>query len=279
MRAIFVSDIHGSKDHYDKLFRITESESPDALFFGGDLLPNFYASDTGEFINGFFEPSLVKLKSALGKAYPMIVLILGNDDPRATEHYFIDLEEKGLIFYANEKKTEYAGLSLFGYSYVPPTPFLLKDWEKYDISRYVPHDSVSPEEGIRTFDVAPNLVKYITISDDLKKLTEDEESLRNSIFLFHSPPCDTALDLIDGKDINGKPVLKHIGSIAIRKFIEKRQPLVTMHGHIHESSELSGSWCEKIGSTYCFSGACEGSRLAVVRFDTEHLEDSTRELI
>jgi len=30
---------------------------------------------------------------------------------------------------------------------VPPTPFLLKDWEKYDVSAYVDPGCVSPEEG------------------------------------------------------------------------------------------------------------------------------------
>jgi uncharacterized protein len=250
MRCLFVSDIHGNKDHYEKLFR-----------------------------SGFLEPALYYLRDKMGSSYPTMIMILGNDDPRATEHYFIDLEKKGLINYVNEKKIVIGSTAVYGYSYVPPTPFLLKDWEKYDISRYVPRDAVSPEEGIRTFDVAPNLVKYINISDDLRKLTEDEENIKESIFLFHSPPCDTALDLMDGNDIDGKPELKHVGSIAIRKFIEKNQPLVTLHGHIHESSSFSGSWRDKIGNTHCFTAAYNNSKLALVRFDTACLEESTRELI
>jgi len=35
-----------------------------------------------------------------------------------------------------------------------------------------------------------------------------------------------------------------VGSIAVRRFIEERQPLLTLHGHIHESARLTGDWRE-----------------------------------
>jgi len=56
----------------------------------------------------------------------------------------------------------------------------------------------------------------------------------------------------------------HVGSIAIQRFIEERQPWVTMHGHIHESSQITGHWQQQFGRTQCFfrsmarSGACTG---------------------
>jgi hypothetical protein len=52
-----------------------------------------------------------------------------------------------------------------------------------------------------------------------------------------------------------------------------------MHGHIHESSRLSGSWRDKIGDTYCFSGAYDGSKLALIRFDTDEPANAFRELV
>ncbi len=279
MRCLFLSDLHGNASHYEKLFKIIEERKPAAVFLGGDLLPNFYAYDTVEFITEFLEPHLAALKLKLEEEYPVVSVILGNDDPRVNEQYICELEKKELLSYINEKKVLICGNPVFGYSYVPPTPFLLKDWEKYDISRYVPRDSVSPEDGIRTFEVAANLVKYITLADDLKRLTEDETDLSKSLFLFHSPPSDTALDLIYSKDITGKSVQSHVGSIAIRRFIEKNQPLITMHGHIHESSEISGMWMDKIGSTYCYNASYEGDRLAIVSFDTNKPESATRELM
>lgn len=38
------------------------------------------------------------------------------------------------------------------------------------------------------------------------------------------------------------PMDVHVGSIALRRFIEARQPLLTLHGHVHESARLTGSW-------------------------------------
>ena len=35
--------------------------------------------------------------------------------------------------------------------------------------------------------------------------------------------------------------------------MEKEQPLLTLHGHIHESPKMSGSWKDKIGNTICIN--------------------------
>jgi Icc-related predicted phosphoesterase len=75
------------------------------------------------------------------------------------------------------------------------------------------------------------------------------------------------------------PLDVHVGSIAVKRFIKARQPLVTLHGHIHESAGITGSWREKIGRTHMFSAAHDGSQLALVRFDLENLDGATRELI
>jgi Icc-related predicted phosphoesterase len=39
VRGIFVSDLHGSIPRYHRLFEVIRDEAPDAVFFGGDLLP------------------------------------------------------------------------------------------------------------------------------------------------------------------------------------------------------------------------------------------------
>ncbi|MEM1650139.1 MAG: hypothetical protein QXX47_04625, partial [Sulfolobales archaeon] len=62
---------------------------------------------------------------------------------------------------------------------------------------------------------------------------------------IHPPPYNTHLDLAPmlGKDL--KPVTiagvvqyEHVGSKAVRKIIEKYQPLIGLHGHIHESGGM-----------------------------------------
>ena len=87
-----------------------------------------------------------------------------------------------------------------------------------------------------------------------------------------SPPYQTRLDraALDGRLFDDAPLDVHVGSIAVRRFIEQRQPLVTLHGHVHESARLTGSWQEKIGRTHCFSAAHDGPELALVRFNPEN---------
>jgi Icc-related predicted phosphoesterase len=79
--------------------------------------------------------------------------------------------------------------------------------------------------------------------------------------------------------IDHVPLDVHLGSIAVRRFIEARQPLLTLHGHVHEAARVSGSWQDKIGRTYCFSAAYDGPELALVRFEPDKLDDASRQVI
>ena len=123
--------------------------------------------------------------------------------------------------------------------------------------------------------IAEHVDKNIKYSDYLA------ENLEKSIFLFHTPPYKTNLDraALDGKMIDYVPLDVHVGSIAVKYFIEKQQPLVTLHGHIHESARITGCWKDKIGRTYCFSAAHDGPELALVSFDLENPAAAIRELI
>jgi uncharacterized protein len=284
--CFFVSDLHGHTDRCEKLFSLIGNEIPDALFVGGDIMPSANVLKHSiqesyfDFIDGFFAPEFIKLKDILGPRYPKVFLILGNDDGKFIEMKILEWEKKGIWEYIHFKKTVFAGHNIYGYSFVPPTPFRLKDWEKYDVSRYVDPGCVSPEDGFITIPANKNELKYGTIKNDLELLT-GKDPVNNSIFLFHSPPYKTNLDEapLKGKSIDGVPLDINVGSIAIRKFIEIRQPLITLHGHIHESSTLTGSWKDKIGDTYCFSAAYEGKELALVRFDPDEPDKAKRELV
>jgi uncharacterized protein len=74
-----------------------------------------------------------------------------------------------------------------------------------------------------------------------------------TIFNLHCPPYGTQLDrapeltsdlkvVLDG----GQPRIVSVGSTAVRDAIERYQPIVSLHGHIHESKAVS-----KIGRTTC----------------------------
>ena len=214
------------------------------------------------------------------KNHTRFFVILGNDDPRFYEHLFVDADTNGILSYVHEKTVPCEEFFITGYSYVPPTPFQLKDWERYDVSRFVDVGAVSPEKGRRTIPVSPDEIRDATIAEDLTRLSKNAPP-RKTIFLFHSPPYDTTLDAIEvnGKMVDHAPVDAHIGSIAIQRFIAEQQPLVTLHGHAHESTRLSGHWMQKTGKTYSFSAAHDGPELAVVRFDTDALSKATRTLV
>ncbi|MFZ2053032.1 MAG: metallophosphoesterase [Candidatus Aminicenantales bacterium] len=284
--AFFVSDLHGRTGLYQKLFEAVLREKPEAVFIGGDFLPHgWYAHDAldfahQDFINDFLVRNLLVLRKRLGDAYPRIFLIMGNDDSRVEEAAVLEAATRGVWEYIHQRKVRFGQFTVFGYAYVPPTPFRLKDWERYDVSRYTDPNAVSPEEGWRTYPVSEDERKYSTIGDDLARLAQ-EQDMTMAIFLFHAPPYQTHLDLSDqrGRMIDHVPLDRNLGSIAIRRFIEARQPLLTLHGHVHESAGMSGSWRDRIGRTHCFSAAHDGPELALVRFDPEVLEAAGRELI
>jgi Icc-related predicted phosphoesterase len=281
-RALFVSDLHGREDRYLKLLTAIRAERPGAVFLGGDLLPagSLVAGGAGDFLGGWLGPRLASLRDALGSAYPRVLAIFGNDDPRSEERRLGELEERGLLEHVHGRRVELLGVPVFGYACVPPTPFALKDWERYDVSRFVDPGSVSPEEGVRSVPAAEGDTRWGTIARDLEALAGASD-LARAVFLFHAPPHGTALDraALDGIAVDHAPLDVHIGSIAIRRFIEERQPRLTLHGHVHESARLTGAWQQRIGRTLCLSAAHDGPELALVRFDLDDPDGATRGLL
>lgn len=285
-RCLFVSDLHGRPEHYEKLWRSIIELAPDAVFIGGDLLPPGGLGSIGsglqqgDFVSGFLAAGFDRVRAELEDRYPAVFLIMGNDDSRQEEAVFLKLAESGLWIYAHARCRQFGSYQVCGYSFVPPTPFLNKDWERYDVSRYVPPGGVSPEQGHRSVPRPVNRVRFATIRKDLEELA-GERPLDNAVFLFHSPPSDTCLDRVanDGRLIDAVPLDLHVGSVAIRRFIEQRQPLLTLHGHIHESARLTGSWKDRIGRTHLFGAAHDGPELSLVRFDLSNLDEATRVLL
>ncbi|HVP91810.1 MAG TPA: metallophosphoesterase [Terriglobales bacterium] len=284
--CFFVSDLHGRTDRYQKLFQAILKEHPRAVFLGGDLFPSHLlalsptSQTVSDFADDFLAARFGQLKRTLGVDYPRVFLILGNDDARSEETAVLAGDEMGLWEYVHHRRALLFDFPVFGYAYVPPTPFRLKDWERYDVSRYVDLGCISPEEGMRSVPVSDSDLRYSTIQADLENLV-GKNDLSKAIFLFHSPPYQTNLDraALDGKMIDHVPLDVNVGSIAVRRFIEIHQPLLTLHGHVHESARVTGSWKDKIGRTYTFSGAHDGPELALVRFRPDDLESATRELV
>lgn len=96
----------------------------------------------------------------------------------------------------------------------------------------------------------------------------------NSIFNIHVPPRDTPIDQAPKVSEDLKPVVAagHVvmtsaGSVATRRMIDKYQPLVGLHGHIHESKALV-----RIGRTVCFNPGSEYGE-GILRGVVGQLED------
>ena len=282
----FVCDLHGQVQRYETLFKTIQAEQPAVVLLGGDLLPlgGKYLPIGGvekrSFINGFMQEGFSRVHDEMGDTYPEVFLILGNDDPRCEEINLAPGEAQGLWTYVHKQWVEVGDTHLCGYACVPPTPFMLKDWERYDVSRFVDPGCIAPEDGYHSTPVSLEEVRKATIQAELDNLAQGVD-LSRGIFLFHSPPYRSKLDraALDGRMIEHAPVDFHVGSIAIRRFIEKRQPLITLHGHVHESARISGAWRERIGRTYTFSAGHDGVELALVRFDPDMPEKAKRELI
>ncbi len=280
-RWLFVSDLHGREDRYLKLLDAVREARPEAVLLGGDLLPHAgLSAHDGDFLLDWLLPRLEALRSRLGAAYPRVLALFGNDDPRAALPSLAEIEAHGLAEHVHARRVEVGGRVLYGYACVPPTPFRLKDWERYDVSRFVDPGGISPEEGVRTVPAEELDTKWGTIAADLARLT-GEEDLSRVVCLFHAPPYRTALDraALDGLTVEHAGLDVNVGSIAVHRFIEARQPLLTLHGHVHESARLTGSWCDRIGRTVCLSAAHDGPELALVELDPDDPAGATRRLI
>ncbi len=98
-----------------------------------------------------------------------------------------------------------------------------------------------------------------------------------AVFNIHVPPHNSKLDEAPELDENLRPkmagqALKAVGSTALRKAIEKTQPLLGLHGHIHE-----GRGATRIGKTLCINPGSmyeQGTLLgAIVKLGKNKVDD------
>ena len=110
------------------------------------------------------------------------------------------------------------------------------------IVRVGPHEMISSSFANPTPWNSPRELDEDALFERLKKLADQLEDPSRAIFNLHVPPYDSRLDT--GPDLKpdltprysgGQPVMKPVGSHAVRKLIEEYQPLLALHGHIHES--------------------------------------------
>lgn len=208
-KFIYATDLHGSLDMYEKLLGYAAKEGVDAVLIGGDISPLAAIPVQRDFLQNYLVP---RLRDFRKESRIEVFIIMGNDDFSVNMDVLEKAEEEGILRTASMKTQRFKDVFITGYSFIAPTPFLIKDWERLEQE----------------------------IKRDLKALSKKSDP-RKTIFMFHIPPFRTKLD----KLWNGE----HAGSVAVKEFIEEAQPLVTLHGHIHESPDMSGAWKETFGKT------------------------------
>ena len=93
----------------------------------------------------------------------------------------------------------------------------------------------------------------------LEKIASQVHNVDRSLFCLHCPPYESQIDQAPLLDKNlkpvmqgGRPVIIPVGSRSVRSIIEKYQPLLGLHGHIHECRGFMN-----IGRTRCLNPGSE----------------------
>jgi Icc-related predicted phosphoesterase len=283
MKVLYTSDLHGEIHLYQELLALTISSSADIVALGGDLLPSFPPTKRYEdmlpnqriFVDQFLFLFLKRIVETT--SIKQIFLIPGNWD--LGYPYLFKEPMDGIIDLNQRSYRLKNGYELIGYPFVPPTPFRPKDYEKMDDLEPAWPPQKNPSY-IRSSDQTDQLTpidpylflrKRETIREDLDRLPKPLHQKR-AIYIMHSPPFGTRLDLIQGG--------KSAGSHSIKAFIEEHQPLLTLHGHIHESPDLSGAYFDRIGETLSINpgqsvwSERETGKLYAVTFEIEKVEET-----
>ena len=283
MKLLYTSDLHGEIHLYQELLTLAISSSAEIIALGGDLLPSLPPTKRYEdmvpnqknFINQILSPFFKKVIATT--SVKQIFIIPGNWD-LGYPHLFKEPLE-GIVDLDRKNYRLKNGYELIGYPFVPPTPFRPKDYEKMDD----PEAAWPPQKNpsyIRSSDQTNQLVPvdpylYLrhreTIRQDLNRLPKPLHH-RRAIYIMHSPPFGTRLDLIQGGN--------SAGSRSIKAFIEEHQPLLTLHGHIHESPEISSAYFDRIEETFSINPGQftqtgrDFSKLHAVTFEMENIEET-----
>jgi uncharacterized protein len=160
----------------------------------------------------------------------------GNDDTLEIDDI---IESSPCVSFAEGKVIDLGGFSMVSMGWTNPTP-----WDTY-------REAPEPELAAK-IDAAVRQVP----------------DMERAIFNFHAPPYGTGLDEAPALDaslrpIHGGAVMKPVGSTAVREAILTHQPMLSIHGHIHESRgicRLGRTLAINPGSVYA-DGVLQGAVL------------------
>ena len=106
-----------------------------------------------------------------------------------------------------------------------------------------------------------------TLEDELQVLVKPAD-MRKAVYIMHMPPAGLGLDVCSSGD---RPACW-----SVRGFLEREQPLLSLHGHIHESYIMTSIWKAKIGETWAVQPGQGGPYPVYCIIDTEDLGQMRR---
>lgn len=117
---------------------------------------------------------------------------------------------------------------------------------------FVPESQLSRVAGISNeygYDRIYNWLEYaktaLPYMCDILDALPESENPQQIVYVMHMPPAGLRLGQLLYQDLD-------IGSVDICRFLEERQPLLSLHGHIHESPDTQkGRWINQICGTVC----------------------------
>jgi Icc-related predicted phosphoesterase len=279
IRLFYAGDVHGSRVCWKKFVNAAAHYPADALVMGGDLtgkalVPIVRAGDGSYSAQVIGEQRVVHTAAELDQLqqaistngmYPLIVdeeeaRRLGEDSAHLEEAFEQALLEE-LRLWVQLADERLAGTDTRAYV-IPGNddPWSIDEVlaggsavipcdER--IEMVGPHEMVSLGYSNRTPWETPRELDEEEIYARLRHLADQLESPERAIFNVHVPPWESSLDTAFEVDESlryvtkgGRPREVPTGSRAVRQILEETQPVLSLHGHIHESKGVA-----KIGRT------------------------------
>jgi Icc-related predicted phosphoesterase len=280
-RILFATDVHGSDPVWKKFIRGAEFYKADVLILGGDITGKSVVTVTdnqdGTYFTEFQEQKHDLRDKAELDHFEGIVRRTGSYLYLGTKSDLEELEKdkkradeifSELILARLKEWVEFADSNATTPVYVNAGN---DDEPGVDDVLAASKKVVQPEDKVVMVDSKHEMISAgfanLTPWHCPRDLTEEEIEKRierkvSAIFNFHCPPVDSGLDTcpkLDSSFYPPKPILDGgglvlfgAGSTSVRKAIEKYQPMLGLHGHIHESKNAT-----RIGKTICINPGSE----------------------
>jgi len=294
-RLYFAADIHGSERCFLKLLRTPEFYGVDSVIIGGDLTAKFLApiERSGAGWVGFFsgqrhelatqeEVDTFRNRAQVAGSYPVEVdsggIALLESDDKFFHETFAKVMVTGLTRWIDRAVDELARKDARLYLLAGnDDPWLIDSILENSVEPVVclndrvgsiGDDLVALGYGPTTPTPwnTPREKSEEDVAADLEAIVAGLPQVP-PVWIVHGPPYDSGLDNAFKlqSDLKAEASVVPVGSHAVRAAIEKYQPLVSLHGHIHESrgaSHIGRTLAVNPGSEYA-DGTLRGALLVL----------------